>query len=114
MFTHTELPGFPPPLAPPERRKQPICFQCRRIVVPDEPEDWAGYQPQHLQAWEATLSSPDPVTGTLFPDPLGKEPKHHPECEYRELPPVVMWFMDKPTALIYRQKLWEARRRSTE
>lgn len=114
MFTHTELPGFPPPLLPPKKRKQPICFQCKRVVVPDEAEDWPGYQQHHLQTWAATLSSCDPATGPVFPDPLGKEPNHHQECEYRELPPVVMWFMDRTLALDYRERLWEARQRYAE
>jgi hypothetical protein len=114
LFTHTELPGFPPPLPPPKKRKQPICIQCKWVVVPDEPEDWPGYQQQHLQAWEATLSSSDAGTGTVFPDPLGKAPNHHPDCEYGELPPVVMWFGDRSTANHYHQKLWEARQRRNE
>ncbi|GAA4068456.1 hypothetical protein [Streptomyces shaanxiensis] len=113
MFTHTELPGFPPPMPPPKKRR-PTCLQCKWIVVPDEEKDWPGYQSSHLQAWDATLSSGDEGSGTEFPDPLGKEPHHSPECDYRELPPVVMWFMDKAIADHYHRRLWQARQRRTE
>ncbi|AZQ36946.1 hypothetical protein EJ357_28740 [Streptomyces cyaneochromogenes] len=106
MLSHTDLPGFPPPDT---EDAPPTCVQCGQPVVPDPPADWGGYESGDVAKWVATLPACGAAADAEFPDLQGMLTAHEPNCDYRELPPAVMWFMNEELADDMRRKLWEAR-----